>query len=169
MLRCRVNYFRSSDFPGLFSNIKESGKTFGGQYLYVIADLATLRESPRGNFEHVVFPDDFSAGIDKAAELMKTGQEKRVIIWGAASKGVIFSFILYRKWNITPDMVIDINPDKQGKYLPATGLPVLSPVEGLARAKSGDVVFVMNSNYFEEIASRGGDELTYYKVDKNEF
>ncbi|HET56875.1 MAG TPA: methyltransferase domain-containing protein [Deltaproteobacteria bacterium] len=164
-----VNYFRLSDFPRFFENILESGKTFGGQYLYVIADLATLRDSPRTHFQHIVFPGDFAAGIDRTAELMKTGSPKNFIVWGASSKGVIFSFLLLRKWKVTPDVVIDINPAKQGQYLPATALPVLSPADGLAQANPGDAVFVMNSNYFEEIRSLAGNKLTYYKVDENEF
>lgn len=164
-----VNYFRLSDFPRFFDSILESGRTFGGQYLYVIADLSTLRESPGKCFQEVVFSGDFSEGIDRAAELMKTGRKKNFIIWGAASKGVIFSFLLLRKWKLTPDVVIDINPAKQGKYLPATALPVLAPADGLARVKSGDAVFIMNSCYFEEIKSLAGETLTYYKVDENEF
>ena len=39
-----MNYFRLSDFTRMFGNVIESGRLFGGQYLYVLADLATLRD-----------------------------------------------------------------------------------------------------------------------------
>ena len=42
-----VNYFRLSDFHRLFGTVLESGRLFGGQYLYVVADLATLRPCRR--------------------------------------------------------------------------------------------------------------------------
>jgi len=55
-----VNYFRMDDFRRMFGKIYESGHFFGGQYLYVVADMASLRE-PRMNLgEHLYFPSDFT-------------------------------------------------------------------------------------------------------------
>ena len=55
------------------------------------------------------------------------------------------------------DSVIDINPAKQGRYLPATGLRVQSPGRGDgALCRPGADMFVMNTNYLDEI--RGIDE-----------
>ena len=39
-----VNYFRLADFHRMFGTVLESGHVFGGQYLYVVADLATLKK-----------------------------------------------------------------------------------------------------------------------------
>ena len=36
-----VNYFRLTDFQRLFQRIEDSGHLFGGQYLYVVAELAS--------------------------------------------------------------------------------------------------------------------------------
>ena len=44
---------------------------------------------------------------------------------------------------------IDINPAKQGRFLPLSALPVLSPLE--AKDAGIDRVIVMNPNYFDEI------------------
>jgi hypothetical protein len=52
---------------------------------------------------------------------------------------------------IAVDCVVDINPAKQGMYLPATGLRVSSPEEMMARVPVGTDVFVMNGNYLPEI------------------
>ena len=41
----------------MFGKVIESGRSFGGQYLYVVAELATLRK-PKINFNDIViFPD----------------------------------------------------------------------------------------------------------------
>ena len=45
--------------------------------------------------------------------------------------------------------MVDINPHKQGKFLPATGHPVISP-EQLKVYEPG-VVVVMNSIYLAEV------------------
>jgi len=37
-----VNYFRLSDFSRMFGTVLEAGRIFGGQYLYVVAELASL-------------------------------------------------------------------------------------------------------------------------------
>lgn len=46
---------------------------------------------------------------------------------------------------------MDINPAKQGKFLQGTGIIVLSPIEGMSLLEKGATIFVMNSNYIEEI------------------
>jgi hypothetical protein len=75
---------------------------------------------------------------------------------------------LLRRGEVSLDFVIDINPFKQGKYLPVTGLPVLSPENGVSGMVRYDAIFVMNFNYFDEITATAGDKFTYYKADQNE-
>jgi hypothetical protein len=71
-------------------------------------------------------------------------------VWGAASKGVIYSLLRERAG--TPvKTLIDINPAKCGRFVPGTGLRVMSPEEGMAQLKPGAVIHVMNSNYMSEI------------------
>ena len=163
-----VNYFRLSDFFRIFDRLLDSGSFFGGQYLYVVADLASLRMNPEEDVHKFHLPSDFLDGIDCAIAVMKNQRGRKHIIWGGGSKGVIFALQLLRRGGITPDFVIDINPFKQGKYLPVTGLPVLSPENGVSGMACHDAIFVMNSNYFNEIMATAGDKFTYYKVDQNE-
>ena len=68
-----------------------------------------------------------------------------------------------------PDLVIDINPFKQRKYMPVTGMRVSSPEEGMSGLTPDDVILVMNSNYFDEIKESSGNRFLYYRVDQNEF
>ena len=46
--------------------------------------------------------------------------------------------------------MININPKKQGYYLPVTGLKVISPDDALELFKKGSKTNLMNSNYIDE-------------------
>ena len=63
---------------------------------------------------------------------------------------MIFALFMERA-GVAIDTVIDINPAKQGRHLAATGLRVQSPEEATAHLPVGADVFVMNSNYLQEI------------------
>jgi effector-binding domain-containing protein len=63
------------------------------------------------------------------------------------------------------DIVIDINPAKQGKYLPASGLQVKSPEVALKMLPHGSTIFVMNSNYLPEIKQMSNNLFNYVSVD----
>ena len=58
-----VNYFRLADFKRMFGEVIESGKTFGGQYLYVIAELSSLRIPIIDRNNRINFPSDFTKNI----------------------------------------------------------------------------------------------------------
>lgn len=156
-----VNYFRLSDFGHFFGNVIDSGKLFGGQYIFIIADLASFRMNFPVDEEKFSIPSDFLSGIDKSINIIQEAKGRHHVIWGASSKGVLFSLYLER-WNRLPDFAIDINPAKQEKYLPATGLRVLSPESAFKYLNPGDIIFVMNPNYFNEIRYQGGTNYKYY-------
>jgi hypothetical protein len=146
-----VNYFRMPDFKRMFGTIHEAGHSFAGQYLYVVADLATLRTPRRAADDQFDLPADFKATIEQCRNRLAAQPDGAArAIWGGASKGVIFALFMERVG--TPiDMVIDINPAKQGWHLAATGLRVQSPEEAMQRLTPGAEIFVMNSNYLAEI------------------
>lgn len=149
-----VNYFRLSDFRRIFGRLVHADRGFGGQYLRIIGDLSTLQQPVRDSGDAVAFPVDFTERLEREA-----GQEMGpCIVWGGASKGVIFSLLRERAGHPV-DRVIDINPAKQGKYLAATGLRVMSPQEGLAGLPKGSVIHVMNPNYLSEIAAMAGPDF----------
>lgn len=155
-----VNYFRISDFHRMFARVVESGPIFGGQYLYVVADLATLRKPSIDLADRIHFPSGFTKRLEEAA---KTASGPSAV-WGGASKGVIFS-LLKGRYGQPVNMVIDINPAKQAKYLPATGLLVEAPETALARLSPGATIYVMNSNYADEIRALSGNAYNYVLVD----
>ena len=155
-----VNYFRLSDFDRMFGKVVEKGRLFGGQYLYVVADLATIRRPRLDLNDRIAFPSDFTASIPKLDTIGATGP---AVIWGGASKGVIFALLAERAGHPF-DRVIDINPAKQGLYLAATGLKVSSPEEGLDGLPPNATIYVMNPNYIGEIRERAGESYTYIGV-----
>lgn len=156
-----VNYFCLADFKRMFASVVDAGHLFAGQYLYVVADLATLRR-PVFAGAPFVLPVDFSAAIDISAERLRSPGRRpgSSVVWGGASKGVIFSLLMQRAG--TPvDVVIDINPAKQGRFLAVTGARVEAPEDALPVLPDGADIFVMNPNYLEEIRRAAGPRFNY--------
>ncbi len=160
-----VNYFRLSDFHRMFGVVHEAGHAFGGQYLYVVADLATIKTPVCDTEDYVDFPAGFLDPVDRYVNRVKMQSAeggKPAAIWGGASKGVIFALFMQRA-GAKIDRVIDINPAKQGKYLAATGIRVQSPEE--AKLPPAADLFVMNSNYLREIQEITGNQFNYLIVE----
>ena len=78
----------------------------------------------------------------------RTGN-KTVVIWGSGSKGVSFLTTLGLDDGIAG--AVDINPHRQGYFMPGTGHRIFGP-DDLVELKP-DVVIVMNPIYREEIAA----------------
>lgn len=155
-----VNYFRLKDFSSLFGRVVEIGHLFGGQYLYVVADLASLRRPVSGPSDRVDFPSDFLPPAGSPAHCSALPKA----VWGAASKGVIYTMLRERSGSPV-EVLIDINPAKCGKFVPATGLRVLSPEEATAMLVPGTEICVMNSNYLEEIRTMTGGRFNLIGVE----
>jgi len=75
---------------------------------------------------------------------------RRAAVWGAGSKGVTFANSVDESGCI--DALVDINPHKQGRFVPGTGHAVTGP-EDLA-GRGVDLVVVMNPRYRDEIAAQ---------------
>ncbi len=152
-----VNYFRLSDFRRIFGRVVAAGHCFGGQYLQVVGDLATLREPVRDPQDPVAFPADFTAGLEAAHTTPHD------VIWGGASKGVIYALLRERAGRPVTG-VIDINPAKQGRYLAGTGLRVHSPDDLLPTLPPEARILIMNPNYSDEIRAMSGNSFTCVEV-----
>ena len=77
----------------------------------------------------------------------RAGAGQRIAIWGGGSKCVSFVTSL----GIAADIatVVDVNPHKQGKYLPSVGTRIDGP-QALV-SDPPDIVIVMNPIYLDEI------------------
>lgn len=69
------------------------------------------------------------------------------------------------------DHLIDINPSKQGMFVPGTGIKIESPGAVLPLLDGFFNLFVMNSNYVDEIVAslgRAASGCRLWKVDDHE-
>lgn len=73
----------------------------------------------------------------------------KVVLWGGGSKAV--AFLSAFDTNATVECAVDINPYRQGHFLPGSGLPIVGP-EYLEQLKP-DVVVIMNAVYRDEIGA----------------
>jgi len=132
-------------------------RVFGDQYLWLEARPTDTRTVPR--FDTSETPQkavDFQAVADRRLaswqqslrELLERGP---AVVWGAGAKGVTFSNLVDPEGTLLAG-VVDINPSKQGGFLPGTGHPILSP-EQLADREVVSAL-VLNPNYREEIAAQ---------------
>lgn len=152
------SYFTAPALAFLFEDrgfgVLEVGAAFGGQYLYV--------EAARGR-ESRVEGDSPDPLAPLAGEFARRYRERtaegtrrldlladrgcRVAVWGAGSKGVSFLNMIDGGERVAS--VVDINPRKQGRYVPGTGQRI-EPPESLRRS-GVDVVLAMNRLYVDEI------------------
>ncbi len=75
------------------------------------------------------------------------GRNEKVVLWGSGSKGVSFLSTLALQDAI--EYVVDINPYRQGHFMPSTGQEIIAP-DRLVEYRP-DHVIVMNPVYCNEI------------------
>ncbi|QNJ16009.1 methyltransferase domain protein [Synechococcus sp. A18-40] len=151
-----VNYFRAEDFSRRFGEgVVFQCNSFGGQYLSVVINLECVRDCGKMSQK----PEDIvglqsafsqlSAYEDQAYDSFPDSHE--VVIWGAASKGVIFAAKAPPAIKSKMAYAIDINPRKQGHFMPISGVEVLGAEEGVSRLDPSSLLVIMNPNYEQEI------------------
>ncbi|MCA9035137.1 MAG: methyltransferase domain-containing protein [Planctomycetaceae bacterium] len=72
-------------------------------------------------------------------------------LWGAGAKGVTFANLIDPD-AVVFDSVVDVNPNKQGRYLAGTGHPIVAPEQ--LQSRGVKTVFVLNPNYSDEIRAQ---------------
>ena len=112
-------------------------------------DIKYQFDALRSSSEIRLFKDNYSEKINFwKMRLQEFRQEhKRVIVWGAGSKGVTFLNVMKTESEI--EYIIDINPRKQDKYVAGTGQKI-KPLEFIKEYQP-DIILVMNPNYEKEI------------------
>ncbi len=138
--------------------ILNSWKGFGDQYLLIEARPLAPGQAPSFQVQESLesmrakvrdFADDVPRVIAGWRERFARWQAdgKRVVIWGAGSKGVAFLTTLGVAKAV--GCAVDINPHKHDHYMPGTGHKIVSPDS--MQDYRPDVVIVMNEIYTEEI------------------
>ena len=134
---------------------------YASQYLTIEARAAEMpvRQPPLPAEDDIAvlagytqtFPDRLAAKLDHWRMLLGrfAVEGKRVALWGAGSKAVAFLATLGEAARVV-ECGVDINPYRQGHYLPGTGLPIVGP--GFLDTCRPDAVVIMNPIYRDEIA-----------------
>ena len=157
-----VNYLTLNALTVMFGNkCLAKGQLFGGQYIYVIANLEDLAEEfaslydNSDNWEHVHFNNLFPQFVKLFSEIESKIEPKRnVFLWGGAGKAGTF---LHHCRILAPELMeklmfaVDINPKKVGKYLPSSLVKIASKEEFFAQATVDDFLIIANPIYTNEI------------------
>ncbi|MBS0202990.1 MAG: methyltransferase domain-containing protein [Planctomycetes bacterium] len=129
---------------------------FGGQYLWLHAMPSAT--TPPWTREPSETPDMAARFCElelqrnqhwtQRLRMLSTGG--KVVLWGAGAKAVTFANLIDPECQLI-QAIVDVNPGKQGRYLPGTGHPIIAP-ESLVELLPTSVV-VLNPNYCDEIGS----------------
>jgi hypothetical protein len=138
------NYFTLDTLQMLFKR-SVGGHFFNGQYIYVIAELADVKDELE---KRTIQPYDvkFKERIEGYKNMVNGPAS--VAIWGAGAKGSTFLNLIDKEADKVK-CVIDINPKKQHKYVGGTGHYIIKPEE--LEQNNIEEIVVMNDNYINEI------------------
>ncbi len=135
--------------------VLECRPVYDGQYLWLMAEATTLplpaKQVPVTGLECEAFdgfPERFCQRLAMVEQFLAA--RERVFVWGGSSKAVALLTHTRHPGRIAG--VVDINPRKQGGYLPPHGHVVISP--RMLASQVLDGVIIMNEKYQPEIASQ---------------
>ncbi|MDX1460339.1 MAG: hypothetical protein R3348_04725, partial [Xanthomonadales bacterium] len=150
------SYFSQDNLCALFErsgfDVEECWMDYDDQYLMLLARPVTS--------EHGAVPAAPVSGTGRESQPLENQRSRwaqslagwrreglEVVLWGGGSKAVAFLNTLESSALVS--RVIDINPHKQGAYIPGTGQRVVAP-EDLAD-RPADLVILMNPVYEPEV------------------
>jgi hypothetical protein len=155
------SYFTSASLAGLFVRcgfeILRLQESYGGQFLSLDVRFVSGKRAVRDA------DGSRSGSIDAAFSLGDAIRERvaswgerlrefdaqglRVVVWGAGAKAVTFLNLV--EGASVVGVVVDINPNKQDKYIAGTGQRIVSPAF-LAEFEP-EIVILMNAMYDAEV------------------
>lgn len=157
------NYFTPYSISQLFqkSSLKVSAvsKGFGDQYLWIEGVLNPSNSLSVGKSAHNIeldrirrFVESIDSGKIHALNFIRENKNNqfKIVVWGMATKGVIFANEIDREQEII-DFCVDINIEKQGKFIPVSGHLIQNP--NILKELIGHriLIIIMNTNYENEI------------------
>lgn len=156
-------YFTSQSLTKLFvrADFKptEVAEHYGGQFLSIEARPSRTNTSSISKYKPVLqnitsmirnFSNAYQEKLDlwqrRLSRLRK--EKKRVVLWGAGSKGITFLNALNISHNWI-EYIVDLNSRKHGRFVAGTGQEVIAP-DSLKDYKP-QIVIIMNPIYHTEI------------------
>ena len=159
------SYFTSGSLARLFRQngfqIDDLQCRYDGQYLTMTAipatDKSQLPIASDNDLQMIKQAvENFTLTCSRRIEMWKQktsqliSQNKKIVIWQSGSKAVAFLSTLGISQYV--DYVVDINPQKHGKFMSGTGQQIVAP--DFLKNYRPDVVIAMNPVYKEEIAKQ---------------
>jgi SAM-dependent methyltransferase len=124
---------------------------FGGQYLWLEASPCESEVVADGeqtfNLAHSYAQHERSTMENWHDRIVDLSMSGKVALWGAGAKGATFANLIDPEGNLI-DCVVDLNPNKQGKYIAGSGHAIVDPQQLRSRGVSHAIL--MNPNYREE-------------------
>lgn len=132
------------------------GRVFGDQYLWIehdpsrtsgieSTDAQPMQSLPRYAADESRMLEHVGGHLDA---LRREG--RRIVVWGMATKGVMFANLLDPDRQRI-DHCIDINVNKQGRYVPLSAHRIDPPATLLLAAAECLAIVVMNPIYLDEV------------------
>ena len=159
----QVNYFSQHSLAYAFEQsgfrILESNTCYEGeQYVFVdaVPALQTQASDHRDDRPEVQIPIEITAFADHHRRRMELWSNRfdeyranghRVVVWGSGGKGI--SFLNTLPSHDVIRYVVEINPDKHGKFIPGSAQEIVPP-EFLAEYQP-DVIIITNALYEPEM------------------
>ena len=162
------SYFTPLSLSLIFSStgfqVCDLTEEFGNQFLCIHAQ-PTDQSNPDSDYEYpskvkqiASYITSFATNCQNKIKMFRRKLEniesrgQKAVVWGAGSKGVTFLNTLK---NLQIEYVVDINPHKQGMYIPGTGQRILPPE--FLQDYQPDIIIVMNPIYKSEIRKLAED------------
>ncbi|MEM7204642.1 MAG: methyltransferase domain-containing protein [Planctomycetota bacterium] len=142
----------TSSFGGQFLSIETAGRATSAAGL-AAASSATSLDELRGLVG--AFANEHRAKVEHWSRMLDDDLDagRKVVAWGAGSKGVTFLNTVARGDEICG--IVDINTRKLGRFVAGTGQQIVSPDQ--LPGMGVDVVLIMNPNYRTEIEQQLSD------------
>ena len=154
------SYFTAESLTTAFESagfrVENVQHVFGEQYLWLEATIPFEQPVVTKNSNYIpslaknfaLKEHEFKTKWE--TKIMELASKGKVALWGAGAKGVTFANLIDTYCKLI-DCLIDLNPNKQGHYIPGTGHPIVSYQEFAKRG--GKIAILMNPNYRDECLS----------------
>jgi ubiquinone/menaquinone biosynthesis C-methylase UbiE len=155
-----VNYFTQKSLRFFFDDKNLiCNLIYDNQYQYIISKIQNISNEFMKKYNsdywvdinfYELFPN-IKNSITEILNKLKIGG--RIYIWGAATKGCMF-LVHCKNLNLLLDKInftIDINPNKQNKFLPCSLISIKSKEEFFEVVKTKDLLLISNRIYKDEI------------------
>jgi 2-polyprenyl-3-methyl-5-hydroxy-6-metoxy-1,4-benzoquinol methylase len=157
-----VSYFTplslTQAFYGAGFTIRYAHSGFDDQYLWVEAcvDVHTAQSVLSARPADTLYRSFSARFTERQARWRRRlddlrREQRRTVVWGAGSKGIMFLNLLGVPVGAGIDWVVDINPRKHGHFVPLTGQRIVGP--DCLLQNPPDLIIVMNPEYQSEVRS----------------